>query len=68
MAKPAPSDNQIVECIATEMRLVREIPNHCQHAESIALLAKFQRDLPHLYAMAEITVRRDGPKWTPYER
>lgn len=58
------TDDQIVECIITELRVVRELPGHLQRRQSLEVLAKYRRVLPHLVAMAEMTVNQDGPDWT----
>ena len=47
-------DDQIVECIITELLLTQEVPLHDRHTQSVEILKRYQDAVPHLYAMAEI--------------
>ena len=51
------SDDDLLACIKTEMRLVRELPNHCDHKESLAILECYRQEFPALYRRAQAELR-----------
>ena len=47
------TDEQIIGFIFTDLRLLTELPNHCQSDETRKILADYKQNFPDLYAIAE---------------
>lgn len=47
------TDEYVIGCIFTDMRLLQELPNHIQAAETKGILADYREKVPDLHAEAE---------------